>query len=656
MTPDRERDLERICQAALERPAAERKRFVAEECGGDDALRREVESLLAHAEAASSFLETPVLAAQAMGAARPTLAAGQRVGAYTILSLLGSGGMGEVYRARDATLGREVALKVLPSLFTSDPERLARFEREARLLASLNHPNIATIHGFEKADGIHALVLEVVEGQTLAERLQPGAALPLADALTIARQIAEALEAAHEKGVVHRDLKPANIKIRPDGVVKVLDFGLAKAVAPAGLAADGSRLPPQTMGGTRDGLIVGTAAYMSPEQARGQPVDTRADIWAFGCVLYEMLSGQGPFVGPTVTDTLVAILEREPNWDALPLVLHPRIHELLRRCLEKDPKKRWRDVGDVRMEIERVLSGPAQAAAPLVKRASNARTRLAWVIATVLAVALAAAARPYLSGTAPPETRVDISTPEVPEPTFFAIAPDGRRLVFVAFRNGQTQLFLRSLDEDSAQPLSGTEAAILPFWSPDGRSVGFFASQQLKRLDIDGGLVQTVARAQPGPGGAWGPDGAILFAPLPAGPLFQVPSSGGEPVAVTKLGANQSAHWSPVFLPGGRQFLFYVSGTGDTRGIYLGSLDSPQTTRLTDAETPGTYTPSGWVMFERQGALVARRFDPVRGMLSGNPVTSPNRWRWHPCIGVPRFRFRQWEPSPTERGFPWLPS
>jgi Tol biopolymer transport system component len=234
----------------------------------------------------------------------------------------------------------------------------------------------------------------------------------------------------------------------------------------------------------------------------------------------------------------------------------------------------------------------------------------------------AAAARPYLSGTAGPlETRVDISTPESPEPTAFAISPDGRRLVFVAFRNGQTQLFLRSLDADSTQPLDGTEAAILPFWSPDGRSVGFFTGQHLQRIDIDSGLVQSVARAQPGPGGTWGPGGVILFAPVPQGPLLQVQASGGVPVAVTRLGAGQSAHWSPVFLPDGRQFLFYATGSGDTRGIYLGSLDSPETTRLTDAETPGTYTSSGWVMFARQGALVARRFDPVRGTLSGNPVT-----------------------------------
>ena len=299
---------------------------------------------------------------------------------------------------------------------------------------------------------------------------------------------------------------------------------------------------------TQAGVILGTAAYMSPEQARGKTVDKRADIWAFGCVLYEMLAGKGPFTGPTVTDTLAAILEREPNWGALPPTLHPRIHELLRRCLEKDPKKRRRDIADVRMEIEQVLSGPAQTVAPPVDSASRHRARLAWIVATVLGLALTVAvAWPFLSGTAgTPETRVDISTPEAPDPTAFAISPDGRRLVFVAFRNGQTQLFLRSLDGDSTQPLSGTEAANLPFWSPDGRSVGFFALQELKRIDIDGGLVQTVARAQPGPGATWGPDGMILFAPDAMGPLFQVPASEWGSLSPSPGSARASPRTGPL--------------------------------------------------------------------------------------------------------------
>jgi Tol biopolymer transport system component len=364
---------------------------------------------------------------------------------------------------------------------------------------------------------------------------------------------------------------------------------------------------------------------MSPEQATGKAVDRRTDIFAFGCLLYEMLTGRRAFEGDSVSEIVAQVIEREPDWNALPQALHPRLRELLRRCLEKDPKKRRRDVADVRMEIEQVLSGPAQAAAPRVDAASRGRTRLAWAVATVLAVALAVAiARPYLSRPQEaPETRVDVSTPETPDPTGFAISPDGRRLVFVAFRNGQAQLYVRSLDADTAQLLSGTEGATHPFWSPDSRSLGFFATGQLRRIDIDGGRLQTLAQAVPGQGGTWGPNGVILFAPTQTGPLFRVPASGGEPVVVTKIGigAVRSAHVFPSFLPGGRQFLFYVPGPVDARGIYLGSLDSPETARLTDADTAGVYAPSGWLLFARQGALVARRFDPARREISGDAVT-----------------------------------
>ena len=363
VTPDRERDIERMCHAALECPVAERAAFLAEACGDDAALRREVDSLLAQAGAASSFLETPVLAAaaQLVGTAGPVLVVGQRIGAYTILSELGSGGMGEVYRALDATLGREVALKVLPSLFTSDPERLARFEREARLLASLNHPNIATIHGVEHADSFHSLVLEVVEGATLAERLSTSrTGLPLSEALAIARQIIEALEAAHEKGVVHRDLKPANIKIRPDGVVKVLDFGLAKLLQKGHSTVPSlTHSPTLTVGGTYPGVIFGTAGYMSPEQAKGFEADQRSDIFSLGCILYEMLTGRRAFEGETASEILAGVLKSEVDFAALPARFNPRLIDLLRRCLEKNPKQRWHAAADVRIELEAVM-GHAQ--------------------------------------------------------------------------------------------------------------------------------------------------------------------------------------------------------------------------------------------------------------------------------------------------------
>ncbi|HVH29711.1 MAG TPA: protein kinase [Vicinamibacterales bacterium] len=555
------------------------------------------------------------------------LPTGTRLGPYEVLSLLGAGGMGEVYSARDAKLNRDVAVKVLPEAFGHDPDRLARFEREAQVLASLNHPNIGAIFGFEESvDGVRALVLELVQGPTLADRIAEGPIRP-PEALLIARQIADALEAAHEHGIIHRDLKPSNIKLRPDGTVKVLDFGLAKAFAPDAMGVvpgDLSQSPTiAAPPGTLVGVILGTAAYMSPEQARGKSVDRRTDIFSFGCVLYEMLAGHPAFQGDSVSEILARVIERDPDWSRLPAALPARMDELLRRCLEKDPRKRRRDMGDVRIEIEQALSDPRHEAAPPVDNRSGRRGRLAWIVATVLGVALAVTlARLYFFEPDPaPETRVDVSTPETSDPTSFAISPDGRRLVFVAFRSGQPQLHLRSLDADTAQPLNGTEGATIPFWSPDGRSVGFFSNSQMKRIDLDGRLIQTLASALPGQGGTWGPDGVILFAPTQTGPLFRVPASGGEPVAATRLAAGQSAHRFPSLLPGGRQFLFYATGTTETRGIYLGSFASQETARLTDADTAGVYVTPGWLLFARGGALVARRFDPVRRELNGDPVT-----------------------------------
>ena len=350
---ERRRRIEDLCDAALVRDVRERAAFVAAACGHDEALRKEVEALLAHAPTAEQFLEAPIgeLAAHVLADHSRASLAGLQIGSYQILSLLGTGGMGDVYRARDTRLGRDVAIKVVADAFLSDPERLARFEREARVLATLNHPHIGAIYGWEEAGGVRGLVLELVDGATLAERLASGP-LPVQEALAVARQIAEALEAAHEKGIIHRDLKPANITITPDGTVKVLDFGLAKVFAREGSEHDGSAKPSIPIEETREGVIAGTAAYMSPEQARGKAVDKRTDIWAFGCVLYEMLTGRPPFRGETVSDTVAGILEREADWSALPAETTATIRRLLQRCLEKDPKRRLRDIGDARLEIE----------------------------------------------------------------------------------------------------------------------------------------------------------------------------------------------------------------------------------------------------------------------------------------------------------------
>ena len=537
--------------------------------------------------------------------------------------------MGEVYRARDSKLNRDVALKVLPDSFANDPERLARFQREAQVLASLNHPNIGGIYGLEETNGVGALVLELVEGPTLADRIAQGP-IPLDEALPIAQQIAEALEAAHERGVIHRDLKPANIKVRPDGAVKVLDFGLAKALDPASstAAASASNSPTiTTPAATRVGVILGTAAYMSPEQAKGKPVDKRCDIWAFGCVLYEMLTGKRTFGGDDVTDTIAAVVRAEPDWSALPANTPAPIRKLLRGCLQKDRRDRVPDIAVARIDLKEALTTSSldgdTVTATVAAPGSRRRERLAWMAFAVLAAAgsIALAVPYFRTPVGAPEMRLEITTPATSDPISFAISPDGRRLVFVASGDGPSRLWLRPLDTPTAQPLAGTEGGSYPFWSPDSRSVGFFVNGSLKRVDIGGGLPQTLASNSASRGGTWSPEGVILFASTATARLFRVPATGGEAVAVTKLVSGQTSHRFPQILPGGRQFLFYVTGMEESAGIYLGSLDAPDVKRLTGSDTPGAYSPPGWLFFARQGTLVARRFDLTRWELNGDPVT-----------------------------------
>ena len=387
---------------------------------------------------------------------------GTRLGPYEITAQIGVGGMGEVWRATDANLGRQVALKVLPDAFAHDPERLARFEREAKTLASLSHPNIAIIHGLEKADGIRALVMELVEGPTLADRITQGP-VPFDEALPIARQIAEALQAAHEQGIIHRDLKPANVKVRADGTVKVLDFGLAKALAPEAASATAgglSQSPTVTAPGmTQAGTILGTVAYMSPEQARGQRVDKRTDIWAFGCVLYEMLSGRRAFTGETVTDTLASILEREPDWRGLPESTSDGARDLLRRCLRKDPRRRFHDVADARIELEEAQTEP-NADARAMSISVGRGERLLWMSAVALLAVIAAVAMVWSRATPTAlETRLEIATPPTMDPVSLAISRDGRTVAFVATDEGRSRLWLRRLDSGSARALPGTRSA-----------------------------------------------------------------------------------------------------------------------------------------------------------------------------------------------------
>ena len=568
---------------------------------------------------------------------------GTRLGAYEIFSALGAGGMGEVYRAHDTRLKRDVALKILPDRFAADADRLARFRREAEALASLNHPNIAAIYGLEDASSRHALVLELVDGPTLAERIAKGP-IALDDIWPLAVQMTEALTAAHEKGIVHRDLKSANIKIARDGRVKILDFGLAKIFA-APPALDVSQSP--TMVGTLTGsagVILGTAAYMSPEQARGQPVDARADVWAFGCVLYEMLTGRPAFTGATITDILSAIVRSEPEWSALPGETPAAIRRLLRRCLAKDPNQRLHAIADARLEIADALNHADTA--PTVEGASSSRrARLPWIIAgTALVAALAmsiAAFRAFRALPPPadaPELRLEVNTPPTTDPISMAISPDGRRLTFVATSDGTPRLWVRPLDTATAQPLPGTDGASYPFWSPDSRSLGFFAGGRLKRIDIGGGQPQILTNAAGGRGGTWSRDDVILFAVgFSNAPLLRVSASGGPTAPVTRLLPRQTNHRFPQFLPDGRRFLFFSQGSGDTQGVYLGALDSSETTRLASADTAAAYMPPDYVLYMRRGTLLAQRLDLPARALSGDLQTVADPVGWDGAIGLGAF-------------------
>ncbi len=561
------------------------------------------------------------------------LSPGARIGSYEISSLLGVGGMGEVYRARDSKLNRDVALKVLPEAFAADPDRLARFKREAQVLASLNHPHIAAIYGLEEADGSQFLVLELVEGETLAARLRSGP-VPLAEALTIARQVAEACQAAHEKGIVHRDLKPANVAFTADDQVKVLDFGLAKALEPSA-SADVTNSPTISLAATRAGVILGTAAYMSPEQAKGREADKRSDVWAFGAVLYEMLTGKRPFDAEDLSTTLAAVIMKDPDWGALPASVPLGIRALIQRCLEKDRRQR---IADISVALF-VLTDPATSAAarvgaaPAMTESSSAiwQRALPWAVAAVLLVGLGVPTAIHFREQPradPPETRTEIVTPATDDPVSFALSPDGRQLVFVASGDGPSRLWLRSLSATTAQPLAGTNGAAAPFWSPDDRSVGFFADSKLKRLDLGGG-VPRVLSASAIRGGTWNLDGVILFSPrTTGGSIFRISASGGEPVAVTTLGRHTYHRW-PQFLPDGRHFLYYAFGTPETTGIYLGSLDSEEPTRLTLADTGGLYaSSSGWLWWIRDRTLMAQRLDLQRRALTGEPVTIADQLAW----------------------------
>jgi len=566
-----------------------------------------------------------------------SLIVGSRLGPYEILSPLGAGGMGEVYRARDGKLNREVAIKVLPEAVAADPERLARFQREAQVLAALNHPHIAAIYGLEKSGDVEALVLELVGGETLAERIAAGP-IPLDEALGIARQIADALEAAHEKGIVHRDLKPANVKVTSEGEVKVLDFGLAKALTGDRSSPDVTHSPTLTAAATQAGVVIGTAAYMSPEQARGKSVDKRADIWAFGTVVYEMLTGRRAFEGEGISDVLAAVLRQEVDWTGLPAGTPPRLRRLLERCLDRDVKERLRDIGEARVEIAKIqsgapdtVSGPIPAAAG---RHAGWRDRVAWIgLAAIAAIALALGVQHFQrSDPAAFGNRV-VRLPFVPPDGVAAdegvfdyaiVSPDGQKLLFTGrSAGGRRLLWLRPLDSMDARPLPGTDDAIEPFWSPDSRSVGFGSQGKLKRVDLTGGQAQTLADAPRVNGGAWGRSGVILFSPDFNSGLFRIPATGGEAILVSRPdpARGEAAHNLPCFLPDGRRFLYRVAtGSGGPPRLFAGSLDSKKVNQLLADAAPAAYAPPGWLLYVRHGVLVAHEFDAGDLELAGDPI------------------------------------
>ena len=569
-----------------------------------------------------------------------SLTIGTRLGPYEILAPIGAGGMGEVYRARDTKLNRDVALKILPEAFVTDPDRLARFRREAQVLASLNHPNIGHIYGFEDSGATHALVLELIEGPTLADRIASGP-MALADVLPIAQQIANALEAAHEQGIIHRDLKPANVKVRDDGTAKVLDFGLAKALAPEGSGATADLLnsPTMTNRDTALGMIIGTAAYMSPEQARGRPADKRADIWAFGVLVFEMLTGRRLFEGETVSDTLASVLRQDIDWRALPASTPAPLVRLLHRCLDRDPKRRLRDIGEARIALE-LSSGDSGATeagreTPVAPAPPPRRFGLLHVLCAGLFLALMITAVLFWrsSRVQPAETlRVSVSLPndrafELAAHTVLAVSPDGSTLALIASAKGVTQLYLRPLREFEPRLLPGTDDASSPFFSPDGGWIGFFADGKLKKVPANGGPVITLADVTDNRGGVWTANDIIVYAAQPIGPLQQIPAAGGTPRPIVALDEqkHERTHRWPSVLPDGKTILFTVGSVEhpddyDDATIEAVRLDTGARRLVVKGGRMGQYIATGHLLFLRGKILYAVPFDPARLEVSGAPV------------------------------------
>jgi len=654
MKPERWQQIERLYDSALKLEPGARERFLKEACAGDESLRNKVASWLASNENAGSFLESPALDVLAKKLALdqprepPQDIAGTTLVHYRIQEEIGEGGMGRVYRAEDTNLSRQVAIKVLPDEFAQDAERLARFEREAKLLAWLNHPNIASIYGLEQADGKPFLVLELVEGQTLAERLKKGR-IPLDETLDICRQVAEGLEAAHQKGIIHRDLKPANVKVTPEGKVKILDFGLAKAFYDQAAPVDPSRSPAITDQMNAPGAILGTVAYMSPEQARGKPVDRRADIWAFGCVLYECLTGTRAFPGETIAESIAKILGSEPDWTILPAENPPFVRAVLRQCLQKDPSLRLHDIADARVEMREELAEP-----PIVIPVAR-RFTLGWIISAGAAILLIGILigpsvmvyfRPAASPTSQPVVRATIrlepghwldglrrSPPagfDHPTRTAMVISSDGRFVIYSAVKENpgpedEPRLYLRRLDQTVAKPIAGTERGRSPFLSPDDRWVGFQADDKLMKLPVDGGVPTPLCDSGQFFGASWGADNQIVFARPEESGLSRISADGGKPEVLTqpKRSNEESGHRLPFCLPAGKGILFTITrDSWDLRPrVAVIDLSTHKQRVLLEDAADARYVGSGHMVFLRRGTLMAAPFDLNKLELTGQPVS-----------------------------------
>src|SRR5262245_58856412 len=631
--------IKEIYDRALYLSRDEREVFLAEACAADDDLRREIETLLAAHEDAGTFLQSPAIevAAREIVADEVTSPAPQLIGRelanYKIISLFGRGGMGEVYLAEDKRLHRKVALKLLPAQFTNDAERVRRFEREAAAASATNHPNILTIYEIGQAEGLRFIATEFIDGATLRQSLQSGR-MSIATSLSVAIQVAGALSAAHEAGIIHRDIKPENVMVRRDGIVKVLDFGLAKLKPQQNLPVDSQVATQREI--TDPGTVMGTVGYMSPEQVCGREADTRADIFSFGMILYGMLSGKRAFNGASVADVMSAILKEEPpELGETNAKISTALEKIVRRCLEKKPERRFQTASDLTFALEALGASSGERLENLAASTIRKRELLAWLVAAALLLGMFGFAWTYFTRQPASDAQVFKTSILPPEKSSFgqiAVSPDGRHLAFTAATGGNVQLWVRALDSSEARPLAGTQGAIFPFWSPDSRFIAFFADGRLKKIEFTGGPVITLCDApRTVTGGAWSRAGVILFGQTNVG-LLRVSATGGEVTQVTTLdGSRQEiSHRYPIFLPEDNYFLYVINtGQKETRGVYIGSLDGPVKRRLLDeitvikymATVPGDSAGVGWLIFGRDGALLARPFDTSRMEFTGEPFS-----------------------------------